>query len=209
MLGRLCVSALVVALSLPAAAATFSADEAFVAPGGDFSGGASPSNTNVGAATAGFSNVFGELAGDCVDNGFDCNPGTLATGDTQDSFQFTVETGFKLVGINVGTEGFGPDLLSISFSLAEFIPGFSTIQQVTSLINTSTSFGALDLAAGDYSFSVFGQSADMEGSYQAFWNVELEVEAIGDPNVIPLPAGFPLMLGGIVALGWMSRRKRA
>lgn len=193
---------LAVGLSAPAGATTFGVDELIDIPGGDFDGSLSPGNDNVGTAGEGFNYVLGELMGECVPG--DCNG--INAGDAQDSFAFTIDAGFELVGITGGTEGFGPDRLSISFSLED--SGFNNLAFETLAINDYGTISTDVFGPGTYYFSVFGQSAADAGSYGAFWGVDFEVRAVAvDP--VPLPAGLPLLAAGLGGLAIAKRRKRA
>ena len=207
----LTIAATALALSAGAAsAATFNFDEAD-APGGDFADGQSITNTSVGTAMAGFSSVNGGLTGECSGSFFfDCN--SNFANDEQDSFQFTIASGFELVGIDVGTEGFCPTGMGVAFSIGEYVGGVNpatSIEQIFVPINTSGSFAiSTPLDAGTYAFSAFGGSSGAAGNYEAFWNANFEVVATGVAPV-PLPAGFPLLAAGLIGLGALARRKKA
>lgn len=193
-------------VAVPAAAATFDADE-FFAPGSDFEDFVGPSNTNVGTAMAGFSSAVGELSGDCVDNpqfGLDCNSGS---GDTQDSFFFTIATGFELIGVTAGTEGGGPADLDIGFFLSDSVSPFGILDFAFFDINSGGTVSNSVYGAGTYSLSVAGGSASETGFFDAAWNVDFEVQAVQAPAV-PLPAGLPLLLAGLGVLGLAKTRRK-
>lgn len=212
----LTIAATALALSAGAAsAATFNFDEAD-APGGDFSDSQSIANTSVGTAMAGFSSVIGSLSGECLSDpafGTDCNFQSTPGTDEQDSLQFTIASGFELVGIDVGTEGFGPAGMGVAFSVGEYVAGTgpaSFIEQILVPINNSGSFAiSTPLDAGTYAFSAFGGSSTDVGSYEAFWNADFEVVATGGLAPVPLPAGFPLLVAGLIGLGTLARRKKS
>ena len=73
----------------------------------DYPGGFSfTSNPSVGTLDPGSNTVSGSLSGNCVTTSstlIDCNPGTVATGDTQDSFLLTVPTGYRMTSLTVTT----------------------------------------------------------------------------------------------------------
>ena len=81
---RIAFIAAALLLAAPVHAATFSVGDSS-APGGDFSNANSPSMFNIGTATAGNSEAYGNLSGEC--DTFDCNG---VGPDSQDSFFITI-----------------------------------------------------------------------------------------------------------------------
>jgi hypothetical protein len=169
---------------------------------GDFSGSGSPTNFNIGTLGIGDNTVIGELSGNCVQR--DCN-GAIDE-DSQDSFNFTIGPGTQLVSAFGGTEGGGPDGLTITFALAEFGP-VSTIAFQSVPINSGGTIFSGILGPGTYGVSAFGQSADDEGMYSASWSMSFEVEET-DLAPVPLPAGMALLLGGLGGLTLLRLKKR-
>jgi len=131
----------------------------------DYPGGFSfTSNPSVGTLDPGSNTVSGSLSGNCVTTSstlIDCNPGTVATGDTQDSFLLTVPTGSRITSLTVTTSAVsGPAGLSASLSLESptagnvlftpfLSPPITPAQSVTNLINlVSNPNSGLALTAG-------------------------------------------------------------
>ena len=204
---KLLLAGAIAFLAVPASATTFSADEFTDALGGDFSDVISLSNDNVGTASmAGFSDVIGTLSGECAGTlGVSCNFGI---GDTQDSFLFTVASGFELVSVRAGTEGSGPPDLTIGFFLAAANAGFTNLDSAFFDINDGGTVSSGVYGAGTYSFSVRGGTASQEGSFDAFWFVDFETREASTPPPVPLPAGMPLLLAGLGAFAVARRRRK-
>lgn len=160
-----------------------------------------PGASTIGTLALGETTVQGNLSGTCASR--DCNG--ASAGDTQDSFLFTVAAGQELVGgsvssaVNTGLSG-----LTYSVSLrGPSTPG-SLEFETFSAAGGGTFLGS-PLAAGQYSLSVFGQSADEDGAYDLDWTVSLTTRETAD-GVVPLPASLPLLFGAVAALGLARRR---
>ena len=150
----------------------------------DYPGGFSfTSNPSVGTLDPGSNTVSGSLSGNCVTTSstlIDCNPGTVATGDTQDSFLLTVPTGYRMTSLTVTTSAVsGPAGLSASLSLESptagnvlFTPFLSPLPGTTANLITTP------LGAGVYAVSVFGQQASAAGAYSLNWSVAMNLESV-------------------------------
>lgn len=191
---RLNASSKMLTASALLAAVSFGANASTVVESTDFPGGSSFGSgaVSVGTLTLGANSVSGALAGNCVIG--DCNG--ASAGDTQDSFLFTIGSGFQVDSIFVTTSNVsGPAGFGASFSLRDpstsliftpFLPLSSTSgNQVTSVLN-----------AGTYSISVFGQSATAAGAYALDYSIGLNVSAVPIPGAVWL---FGSTLAGLLA----------
>jgi len=124
----------------------------------------------------------------------------IATGTDSQSFTFTALETLRVLGVSFTSNGSAADVVktAVSFEggpLTSFspvgTPGASTGVQV---------FGAFGLAAGE-SFTFLLDVADVERT--ALLTARFETTSI------PVPAALPLLLGGIAALGVVSRKKKA
>ncbi|MEE4121108.1 MAG: hypothetical protein V2I65_19080 [Paracoccaceae bacterium] len=175
----------------------------------DLPGGTSPSAPSLGTLSVGENFLSGSLTGTCELG--DCN---FVLGDTQDSARITIAAGTQLVDAFFGSEGGhsgGTMDLTFSFSpvgatggsalLFEAVP-LNTGESVMSFFGTPVG----PIGAGDYFVSAFGGSGD-DGDFEASWTMTLDVEAVSQTPVIPLPAGMPLLLGGLGVLA-LARPRR-
>jgi hypothetical protein len=176
----------------------------------DLPGSASPSAPSLGTLEVGENILRGSLAGTCSRG--DCN--FVFPGDTQDSARITIAAGTQLVDAFFGSEGEHTGrTMNLSFSLNPVDgTGFSALLFETVPLNTGENvmsrFGTPvgPIGAGDYFVSAFGGSGD-DGDFEASWNIKLDVEDISQAPVIPLPAGMPLLIGGLGLLA-LARRRR-
>lgn len=163
----------------------------------DYPGGSSFPGLNVGTLTAGSNSVAGALSGNCVPG--DCN--STEAGDTQDSFTFTVASGFALNSLFVTTSNVaGPQDFTVSFALRS--PGTSLVF-VPFLPLNSTTLNLLmsSLGAGTYSASVFGQGASEAGPYFLDWTITMGAAPI------PEASTWGMMLAGLGFVGLGVRRR--
>jgi len=174
----------------------------------DLPGGVSVAAPSLGTLSIGENSLTGSLAGTCAQG--DCN---FVIGDTQDSARVTIAPGTQLVDAFFGSEGLHDGgTMNVSFTLRpvdttvgspllfETVP-LNTGEGVMSFFGTPVG----PIGAGDYAVSAFGGSGD-DGDFEALWTMTLDVEAVTTP-VIPLPAGMPLLLGGLGVLA-LARRRR-
>jgi hypothetical protein len=138
---------------------------------------------SVGTLDPGSNTVSGSLSGDCVASTFsgaDCNPGTLATGDTQDTFLLTVPTGYRMTSLTVTTSAVsGPAGLSASMELDS--PTAGTVQFtpfLSPLPGTTANLITTPVGAGVYAISIFGQQASAAGAYSLNWSVAMNLESV-------------------------------
>ncbi len=197
---RIALFAAALLLAAPVHAATFSVGD-LSAPGGDFANANSPSMFNIGTATAGTSEAFGNLNGEC--DSFDCNG---VGPDSQDSFFITIADGFKLTEVGGQNEGFGPAGMQIRYSISLYPVNSASLFNAPQSVNTSGTLWTGELGAGTYAFSVYGASTQEAGTFDLYWNAVFTVEA--DTPAVPLPAGLPLLAAGLGALGLASRRRK-
>lgn len=168
-----------VLVCLTGAVAAFDVTETTDYPGG-LSFGFDPS---VGTLDPGSNTVSGSLSGNCVASSFsgaDCNPGTVAGGDTQDSFLLTVPTGYQLTSLTVTTSAVsGPAGLSASISLDSPTAGNVLFTPFLSpLPGTTANLLSTPVAAGVYGISMFGQQASAAGAYSLNWSVAMTLESV-------------------------------
>ncbi|SMX22494.1 hypothetical protein [Boseongicola aestuarii] len=141
-----------------------------------------------------------------------------------DVLNIPFESQLSLVG--TGGTSYGPSIFSFDMSSISLPSGLVTgdnyfyADTATSYENNPSSVvswmgvTATGLDAGDYQFELQNTS-----STTAFWELwdnsiqapfTLRTGDIGgggtDPNVIPLPAGFPMLIGGLGLLGLLTRR---
>jgi len=168
-----------VLVCLTGAVAAFDVTETTDYPGGlNFS--ADPS---VGTLDPGSNTVSGSLSGNCVTTSstlIDCNPGTVAGGDTQDTFLLTVPTGYRMTSLTVTTSGVsGPAGLSASMELDS--PTAGTVQFtpfLSPLPGTTANLISNPVATGVYAISIFGQQASAAGAYSLNWSVAMTLESV-------------------------------
>jgi hypothetical protein len=169
-----------VLVCLTGAVAAFDVTETTDYPGG-LSFGFDPS---VGTLDPGSNTVSGSLLGNCEVNAFtsgiDCNPGTVAGGDTQDSFLLTVPTGFRMTSLTVTTSAVsGPAGLSASMELDS--PTAGTVQFtpfLSPLPGTTANLISNPVGAGVYAISIFGQQASAVGAFSLNWSVAMNLESV-------------------------------
>lgn len=169
----------------------------------DFPGSSSFPGVSVGTLTPGANSISGSLSGTCAPG--DCNG--FGAGDTQDSFTFTVETGATLENLFVTTSNVsGPAGFSVTFALHVDDPVtgptlvFDNIFYLPLNSTSENLYRFLD--PGNYSASVFGQGADVAGTYSLDYSVGLNVSAV------PVPAAVWLFGSGFLGLVGIARRKR-
>jgi hypothetical protein len=151
----------------------------------DYPGGLSfASDPSVGTLDPGSNTVSGSLLGNCVFNAtfsnVDCNPGTVAGGDTQDSFLLTVPTGYRMTSLTVTTSAVsGPAGLSASMELDSATAGPVVFTPFLSpLPGTTGNLLTAPVAAGVYAISMFGQQASAAGAYSLNWSVAMNLESV-------------------------------
>jgi len=145
----------------------------------DFPGGVSfASNPSIGTLDNGANTVSGSLNGQCLTGTFgrSCNPGTIAGGDTQDSFLLTVPAGYQITSLTVTTSSVsGPAGLSASMELrtstgvVQFTPFLSPFPGTTGNLLTAP------VGAGVYALSIFGQNASADGPFRLSWSVTMNL----------------------------------
>ncbi len=96
----------------------------------------------------------------------------------------------------------------------------------------ATAFADIAISDDNVTYTTLGSTSDANGTlgaatfdvFTSFRYVRITDNGQGDPNfpgagfdvdavgrvmaAIPLPAGFPLLLGSLAALGWVARRRR-
>jgi hypothetical protein len=168
-------------VGLTSIVAAFDATETIDFPGGlNFS--ADPS---VGTLDPGANTVSGALAGNCVVSSFnsafiDCNPGTIAGGDAQDTFLITVPTGYQITSITVTTSAVaGPPNLSASLEVSSPTIGSVLFQPfLTPLNGTTGNLLSTPIGAGIYAMSMFGQQASTVGAFSLNWTVSMTLTSV-------------------------------
>jgi len=165
---------------LTAAVAAFDVTEAT-----DFPGGLNYTfDPNVGTLDPGTNTVSGSLAGNCFVNatfgGIDCNPGTVAGGDTQDSLLITIPTGYQVTSVTVTTSAVsGPAGLSASIELDSPVSGVVQFTPFLSpLPGTTGNLITTPIGAGVYAISVFGQQATATGAFSLNWSVAMNLAPV-------------------------------
>lgn len=194
-----------VAVSLPAAAATLFSDN-FDA---DAAGLNAPLlNWTVGRGTidvigAGFFNFY-PGNGRYVD--MDGSTNSAGRIDTKDAFALVVGQSYRLSfsygrnGISAETMRFGVSgSLAESFSLPASPPSNEPVPATLQPFS-------LEFVAAASSGRIFFDHAGGDNGGIILDNVLLE--SIDRAAVVPVPAGLPLMLGGLVALGFAASRRR-
>jgi hypothetical protein len=139
---------------------------------------------SVGTLDPGSNTVSGSLSGNCVvsafSSGIDCNPGTVAGGDTDDTFLLTVPTGYRMTSLTVTTSAVsGPSGLSASMEVdsptagvVQFTPFLSPLPGTTGNLITTP------VGAGVYAISIFGQQASAVGAFSLDWSVAMNLESV-------------------------------
>lgn len=84
--------------------------------------------------------------------------------------------------------------------------GLSSVLTVTGLLDAAVAMHTFKLVIVDTSDTIFDSAVFFAGLKAAFTQGG---GGIGDPEVIPLPAAFPLMLVGLAGLGASLRRRRS
>lgn len=145
----------------------------------DFPGGVNFTfDPSVGTLDQGANTVSGSLAGNCLTGtfGLSCNPGTIAGGDSQDSFLLTVPTGYQITSLTVTTSAVsGPANFSASMELrtatavVQFTPFLSPLNGTTANLLTTP------VGAGVYAISVYGQQALAEGAFSLNWSLAMNL----------------------------------
>jgi hypothetical protein len=169
----------------------------------DFSGNIN-SPTFVGALTPGGNSITGSLSATCEFAGAGGRCGFFS-GDDADALSFLIPDGWFLTGAlatisNLTTSGSGtPEAVGLPFS---GLDPFSTFSAGSFDILD----GALLTGAQDYWFVAELNNAAEGDTISYNWRLDLTVGS--DAEVIPLPAGLPLMLGGLAVLGLLGRKRR-
>lgn len=136
-----------------------------------------PGAVSVGTLDLGENTITGELAGQCVVDS--CNdPGS--TGDSQDSFTLTVDSGARISGFTVTTTHvIGPTGFSATASLRS--PTVHRIIPTSFLVldGTTENLVIRPISEGVYSVSVYGQASEQPGPFSFEWTVTIEVEPEG------------------------------
>ena len=132
-------------------------------------------------------------------------PSVLTAGGTGDYAGLSSgTTAFDMdfqAGANIGqTFDFGDFTFTISSTLMADFDGGSAV--VFGLGNVTGN--GFDSSVSSYRFTIAGAQINeaTSGTYSLFISTPPE-----DFNVIPVPAGLPLLVGGIAALGFLRRRK--
>jgi hypothetical protein len=151
----------------------------------DFPNGSSfAADPSVGTLDPGANTVSGTLAGNCVVSSFnssliDCNPGTIAGGDSQDSFLVTVPTGYQVTSLTVTTSAVaGPANLSASLDVHSPTAPVLFTPFLTPLNGTTANLLSTPVGAGVYAISMFGQQATATGAYSLNWTVTMTLTAV-------------------------------
>jgi len=124
------------------------------------------------------------LAGNCVVSSFnssliECNPGTIAGGDTQDSFLLTVPTGYQVTSLTVTTSSVtGPANLSVSVDVHSPTAAVLFTPFLTPLNGTTGNLLAAPIGAGIYAISMFGQQASATGAFSLNWTVTMTLTSV-------------------------------
>jgi hypothetical protein len=159
-----------------------------------------PPGVSVGTLTPGGNTISGRLDGVCLAG--NCNSGT-DSGDSQDSFLFTVRFDTYVASMSVSTHDVSaPDGFAASL-LVRYSPGdWSQLQVLTLPINGSAVvYSAAAWGPGIYSVSILGRSAGADGGYHVGWDVNLQLPAVPEA-----PTGAVLALG-LLSLGARQRRR--
>jgi hypothetical protein len=164
------------------------------------------SATRLGLLDTGSNTVSGALAGNCLNEppyGIGCNPSS-GGGDSQDSFIVEVGSGYQIDSLFVTTSNVsGPDAFSASFGA--YTSSFATVaaDYFLPLGSTTSNLVLTAIGPGEYSLSMFGQTANAEGAYSLDYTIQMNVSAI------PVPAAAWLFGSGLVGLIGISRRRKA
>ncbi|MEL7345235.1 MAG: VPLPA-CTERM sorting domain-containing protein [Pseudomonadota bacterium] len=206
------LTALIAMSSFPAAAIT-------VTESGDFSGDFS-APTSIGTLDLGENTASGSLNGVCAFdsalNGANCRNETNSS-DVSDFLSFVIPVGLEAFDAGIFMEGEAPTLFSYSADI--FTPDLPPVVLAGDFyaMNAGGSFVESDgvLPAGSYVFGISAATFALgTGDWSGSWNGYITTRAVdngndgGDAAVIPLPAGAPLILGGLAALGLVKRRRR-
>ena len=186
--------------ALPAApgALALTADEASVAPGGDFSNGSGATSTLIGSLDAGINTVSGRISGECT---AETGGPRCTTGDVQDSLRFVIDPGFTLTGIDVLVgAGTAPAGFDVQFSIVDRAISLFAIDLVAAPVSGSDVLTFAPLGPSTYNFNVVARSASEPGPFDVPWSAEFTVEGPAGAAV-PTPAAAPLLLLGLAALG--------
>ncbi len=198
---RFAVLALVALGSAPASAITVSETTDF-----DNSASFAWYASSVGLLDPGVNTISGSLDGNCLDTayGLSCNPGTLEGGDTQDSFQLEVGSGYAINSLTVTTSNVsGPAGFSASFNLRDSSYAVLASDYSLPLDSTTPDLIVSAIGAGLYSISMFGQTASEIGAYSLDYSIEINVSAV------PVPAAAWLFGSGLLGLVSIARRRRS
>ncbi len=157
---------------------------------------------------SGENSVSGTLAGTCVSPG-NCDTGDPGTGNTQDTFNIEISSGFKLDSIFVTTSNVtGPANFSASFSLrdAVFSPTPTMVSEPFLPLNTTTiNLATSTISPGIYSISMFGQQASFPGNGDYFLDYSINFGV----SAVPIPAAAWLFGSGLLGLISVARRKKS
>lgn len=120
--------------------------------------------------------------------------------------QFRLSDNFPGTGVNVPTDGLFHTYVLTSgdnFGTQFYIDGvnvFSDVEMNISAVGTATRIGR--------QFAPFAEFFNGEVDYVGIYDGELAGGVVPPPAPIPLPAGFPLLLAGLIGLGAMRQRAR-
>jgi hypothetical protein len=149
----------------------------------DFPNGISPSDPSVGTLDPGANTVSGSLSGSCLVNTYnaiDCNPGSSAVGDAQDSLVLTVPAGYQITSLTVTTSAVsGPTNFSASMELDTFpVAAVQFTPFLSPLNGTTVNLLTNPVGPGVYGLSVFGQRAAAIGPFSLSWSVTMNLAPI-------------------------------
>lgn len=160
----------------------------------------------LGVLDAGLNTVAGHMDGGCFEywGGIDCNPGEYGI-DTQDSFVIEVAEGHWIDSITVSLYIMsGPEGLGVDFSAddSNYFP--VTYSPWLESGSTTPNLVLGPIGPGEYSLSMYGQSANAAGPYSVDYTIQINV-ATASP--VPVPAAVWLFGSGLVGLVGIARRK--
>lgn len=155
---------------------------------------------DLGTLDLGANTVSGALSSACVSG--DCNMQDDEA-DPQDSFVIHVGTGNQIDSLFVSTSNVsGPDGFSASFSMRD--PSNHTVAANYSLPLGSMSANLVlsPIGPGEYSLSMFGQTATSDGPYSLDYSIAMNISAVPEPET------YALILAGLGLVGFAVRRRQ-